>query len=105
MAGGPRHPGRPGPHKPPRGVRTLLGGLARCPCGNVVTGMPSHTGHHIYRCAPATRNQRYAGGHVARQAAVVEDFIERTVVARLSRADAADLVAAPERGVDVAGAS
>jgi hypothetical protein len=40
---------------------------------------------------------------VARQAAVVEDFIERTVIARLSRADAADLVAAPERGVDVAG--
>ena len=33
--------------KPPRGVKTLLGGLARCPCGNVVTGMPSHTG--IYR--------------------------------------------------------
>ncbi|HTT55232.1 MAG TPA: recombinase family protein [Streptosporangiaceae bacterium] len=89
--------------KPPRGVRTLLGGLACCPCGNVVTGMPSHTGHHIYRCAPATRNRAYRGGHVARQAAVVEDFIERTVIARLSRADAADLVAAPERGVDVAG--
>ena len=30
--------------KPPRGVRTLLGGLALCPCGDVVTGMPSHTG-------------------------------------------------------------
>ena len=40
--------------KPPRGVRTLLGGLGLCPCGNVVTGMPSHTGHHIYRCTPAT---------------------------------------------------
>jgi site-specific DNA recombinase len=45
----------------------------------------------------------YAGGHVARQAAVVEDFIERTVIARLFRPDAADLLAAPERGVDVAG--
>ena len=59
--------------KPPRGVRTLLGGLALCPCGNVVTGMPSHTGHHIYRCTPATRNRAYHGGHVARQAEPVED--------------------------------
>ena len=39
--------------KPPRGVRTLLGGLALCPCGNVVAGVPSHTGHRIYRCIPA----------------------------------------------------
>ncbi len=88
--------------KPPRGVRTLLGGLALCPCGNVVTGMPSHTGHHIYRCAPPGRDPGYHG-HVARQAAPVEDFIERTVIARLSASDAADLVAVPEGGPDVAG--
>ena len=75
--------------KPPRGVKTLLGGLARCPCGNVVTGMPSHTGHHIYRCTPATRNRAYHGGHVARQAEPVETFIEKLVVVRLSRSDAA----------------
>ena len=30
--------------KPPHGVRTLLGGLALCPGGNVLTGQPSHTG-------------------------------------------------------------
>ena len=88
--------------KPPRGVRTLLGGLALCPCGNVVTGMPSHTGHHIYRCTPATRNRAYPGGHVARQAGPVEMFIEKLVVARLSRPDAADLVTVEEAGVDVA---
>jgi DNA invertase Pin-like site-specific DNA recombinase len=87
--------------KPPRGVRTLLGGLALCPCGNVVTGMPSHTGHHIYRCTPATRNRAYSGTHVARQAVPVEEFIEKIVVGRLSRADAADLVAVEETGVDV----
>jgi len=87
--------------KPPRGVRTLLGGLALCPCGNVVTGMPSHTGHHIYRCTPATRNRAYQGTHVARQAVPVEGFIEKIVVGRLSRADAADLVAVEETGVDV----
>ena len=87
--------------KPPRGVRTLLGGLALCPCGNVVTGMPSHTGHHIYRCAPGTRNRAYPGPHVARQAVPVEEFITKLVVGRLSRADAADLVAVPESGPDV----
>jgi site-specific DNA recombinase len=89
--------------KPPRGVRTLLGGLACCPCGNVVTGMPSHTGHHIYRCTPATRNRAYRGGHVARQAGPVEEFVEKLVVARLSRPDAADLVSVQDSGVDVAG--
>ena len=26
--------------KPPRGVRTLLGGIALCPCGNVAVGRP-----------------------------------------------------------------
>ena len=88
--------------RPSRGVRTLLGGLALCPCGNVVTGMPSHTGHHIYRCAPPGRDPGHHG-HVARQAAPVEDFIERAVIARLSAPDAADLVAVPEGGPDVAG--
>jgi site-specific DNA recombinase len=87
--------------KPPRGVRTLLGGLALCPCGNVVVGMPSHTGHHIYRCSPASRNRDWADGHVARQAAPVEDFITEVVIGRLSRPDAADLVAVSEGGPDV----
>jgi site-specific DNA recombinase len=90
-------PGR----KPPRGVRTLLGGLAVCPCGNVVTGMPSHTGRHIYRCTPATRNRAWRSGHVARQAAPVESFITKLLIARLSRPDAADLVAVPEDAPDV----
>jgi site-specific DNA recombinase len=83
-------------------VQTLLGGLAMCPCGNVVTGMPSHTGHHIYRCTPATRNRGWRGGHVARQAAPVEEFIEKVVIGRLSRPDAADLIAVPEGGPGVA---
>jgi site-specific DNA recombinase len=89
--------------KPPRGVRTLLGGIARCPCGNVVTGMPSHTGHHIYRCAPPGRDASFTSGHVARRAAPVEDLVERAVIARLSRPDAADLLAPIEHGPDVAG--
>ena len=82
-------------------MRTFLGGLALCPCGNVVTGMPSHTGHHIYRCNPATRNRDHDGGHVARQSVPVDEFIKKLAVARLSRDDAADLVAVEENGVDV----
>jgi hypothetical protein len=87
--------------KPPRGVRTLLGGLALCPCGNVVTGMPNHTTQRIYRCQPPTRNRDWAAGHVARQAGPVENYIEKLVIGRLSREDAADLVAVPEGGPDV----
>jgi site-specific DNA recombinase len=87
---------------PPRGVRTLLGGLARCPCENVITGMPSHTGHRIYRCTPATRNRDWPGGHVARQAGPVDAFITRLVIARMSRDDAASLVTNPSTGTDVA---
>ena len=79
--------------KPPRGVRTLLGGLALCPCGNVVAGGPSHTGHRVYRCSMPTRDRSWPGEHVARQAGPVEEFIDKLVVGRLSRADAADLVA------------
>jgi DNA invertase Pin-like site-specific DNA recombinase len=87
--------------KPPRGVRTLLGGLALCPCGNVVAGGPSHTGHRVYRCSAPTRDRSWPGAHVARQAEPVEKFIEKLVIGRLSRADAAGLVAAPENGPDV----
>jgi DNA invertase Pin-like site-specific DNA recombinase len=89
--------------KPPRGVRTLLGGLALCPCGNAVGGTVSHTGRHIYRCIPVSRDPAWAGGHVARQAAPVEEFITRLVIGRLSRADAAGLLDVPEGGPDVAG--
>ncbi|HEY2519778.1 MAG TPA: hypothetical protein VGJ19_06675 [Streptosporangiaceae bacterium] len=83
-------------------MRTLLGGLALCPCGNVVTGLPSHTGHHVYRCSPATRNRTWRGGHVARQAVPVEEFITKLVIGRLSRPDAAGLIAVREGGPDVA---
>jgi site-specific DNA recombinase len=40
---------------------------------------------------------------VARQAGPVEEFVEKLVVARLSRPDAADLVSVEEAGIDVAG--
>jgi site-specific DNA recombinase len=87
--------------KPPRGVRTLLGGIAQCPCGNITTGQPSHSGRYIYRCSPHTRNRAWSGTHVARKAREIEDFIVRLVIARLSRDDAADLIEMPEGGPDV----
>jgi site-specific DNA recombinase len=46
--------------KPPRGVRTLLGGLACCPCGNVVTGCrrtPGITSTGAPRPAATPRSQ------------------------------------------------
>jgi site-specific DNA recombinase len=82
--------------KPPRGVRTLPGGLALRPCGNVVSGMPNHRGQRVYRCQPPTRNRDWDGGHVARQAGPVEDYIEMLVKGRMAREDAADLIALPE---------
>jgi hypothetical protein len=52
--------------KPPRGVRTLLGGLALCPCSNITVGSHSHTGHQMYRCSLPTRDRTRPGPHVAR---------------------------------------
>jgi hypothetical protein len=48
------------------------------------------------------RNRAWAGGHVARQAPPVEDFIARSVTGRLSRPDAAGLLEADASGPDVA---
>ena len=87
--------------KPPRGVRTLLGGIARCPCGNVAVGSHSHTGHQVYRCSMPTRDRTWPGEHVARKAAEVDEFIEKLAIGRLSRDDAADLVADTQGGPDV----
>ena len=47
--------------KPPRRGADAAGGLALCPCGNVVAGGPSHTGHRIYRCSMPTRDRSWPG--------------------------------------------
>ena len=67
VAGRRRAAGRPG-RKPPRGVRTLLGGLATCQCGNVVNGSINHRRDHVYNCQYSTRAGR-PGPHVAVRAA------------------------------------
>ena len=80
--------------KPPRGVRTLLGGLAVCRCGNRVIGGVQATGKHAYRCNPATREAR-PGPHCQHVAAPVDDYVERVIIERLSRPDVADLITPP----------
>jgi hypothetical protein len=89
--------------KPPRGVRTLLGGLARCVCGNVITGSRSYQGNAVYRCQPATRSG--PGPHTAIRADLVDTWVgggqyagkelPGMVVDRLSRPDVADLITPP----------
>ena len=90
-------PGR----KPPKGVRTLLGGLAVCPCGNVVEGGTNQRGDHVYRCRPATRGDR-PGPHVAVRAEPVDEYVQWRVVGKLASNDVADLVKPPPH-VDTAG--
>lgn len=87
--------------KPPRGVRTLLGGLATCPCGNVVMGATNHHRYKVYRCAPASRAGR-PGPHVAVRAEPVDEWVEDMVLDRLSMPDLADLVSPPPQA-DTAG--
>ncbi len=76
------------------GVRTLLGGLAQCRCGNVVTSSVNSTGKHVYRCSPSTRNGR-PGPHCQQMSGPVDRYVERVITARLARDDAADLITPP----------
>lgn len=85
--------------KPPKGVRTLLGGLALCACGNVIAGSTNRFGH-VYRCQPSSRVGR-PGPHVAVAAGQVDEYVEAVIVERLSRPDVADLITPPKH-VDTA---
>ena len=82
-------------------MRTLLGGLAVCRCGNVVTGAVNHLGQHVYRCQVANRNGR-AGPHVQVRAEPVNEYAERVVLHVLSSCEVADVMAPPPHA-DTAG--
>jgi site-specific DNA recombinase len=90
-------PGR----KPPKGVRSLLGGLAVCPCGNVAEHGTNHRGDGVYRCRPATRGGR-PGPHVAVSAGQVDKHVEKAALDALRRPDLAGIVTQP-RHVNAAG--
>ena len=87
--------------KPPRGVRSLLGGLAVCACGNIVNATVNHRRDRVYNCQYSTRAGR-PGPHVAVRAEAVEEYVERVVLAVLSSDELADLVSPPPH-VDTAG--
>lgn len=76
-----------------RGIRSLLGGIARCYCGAPAYGTRNSRGTPGYRCRDmATRLQPGSHGHVCRLSSPVDDYITELVIERLSRPDAADLL-------------
>jgi site-specific DNA recombinase len=83
--------------KPPRGVRTLLGGLARCRCGNTCLGSQNALGQPVYRCDPVHRGDR-PGPHMQQRITQVDEFVVAMITGRLARPDVADLITPPATG-------
>lgn len=79
--------------------RWLGSGIYRCRCGSPmrVNMSGQRAGRPIYRC------QQSGSGHVSVPVAEADDLVERVVTGKLSRPDAASLIASPVKGVDVAG--
>lgn len=77
---------------PAQRSRTLLSGVATCGvCGATIqSGGNGRPGIPGYRCSASM-------GHFARMAAPVDDYVSAVAVARLSRPDAAELLADPDR--------
>jgi DNA invertase Pin-like site-specific DNA recombinase len=80
-----------------RGVRTLLGGVARCRCGAPMFGGRNTRGDPAYRCRDMSGQSFTRGPHVTRTAAPINGYIRDLVVERLSRPDAVDLLTDPAR--------
>jgi len=84
----------PGRRRKTRGVRSLLGGLARCYCGAPAYGTRNSRGAPGYRCREMAGTAMGLGGrgHVCRLSGPVDDYVSEIVIERLSRPDAADLL-------------
>jgi hypothetical protein len=77
------------------GVRSLGGGLFRCPCGNVLrSAHVARLGYSKYECQPATRQAGVAGPHSAQRAEWVDRRVQAVIIKRLSRSDLADMLTA-----------
>lgn len=82
----------PGPAR-----KWMLSGLARCgECGIYLICTRGRGGRLVYRCRDGQADG--GGGHVARDVATLDGFVSRLVVARLSRPDAAGLLAVDHAG-------
>ncbi len=79
--------------------RWLGSGIYLCPCGSPmrVHKAGDHSTRPVYRC------QQGGKGHVSVPVAPMDDLVARVVTEKLSRPDAASLIAPPAPGVDVAG--
>lgn len=87
-----------GRHAP---ARTLLGMLGRCRCGAPVTGTWSGDGKRpAYRCHQLSP-ERGEGPHVFVRRDLIDEWVSKLVIERLSRDDAIGLIEAPA-GVDTA---
>lgn len=82
--------------KPSQGVRSLLGGLALCRCGNHVTGSRGGNGRPSYRCHIPSRGDR-EGPHVFTRRAPVDAYVQAATVAWLAAPGNAERLA-PARG-------
>ena len=81
---------RAGPRKRGAPVRTLLSNIAVCgKCGSHVIGIRDGKGTPLYRCADTA--------HLARQREPIDALVVATVIKRLARPDAAELVRDEER--------
>jgi site-specific DNA recombinase len=89
----------PGRRKKVQGVRTLLGGIARCPCGNHLVASMNSMKQPTYRCNPLTQNGR-PGPHTSVQRQPVDEYIDFLTVSALITSGH-DLVS-PATGPDVA---
>jgi site-specific DNA recombinase len=76
----------------PRGVRSLLGGLAVCRCGNRVIHTHAQQGHGVYRCDHASRD-RANGPHVSVKSEMIDTYITDIIAHTMTQPDAAALFA------------
>jgi DNA invertase Pin-like site-specific DNA recombinase len=84
-------PARKPSRKGRSGVRSLLGGLALCRCGNVVAANHvTRLDYSQYRCQPATRTA--PGPHACQRMDAVDACVSAVIIERLSRPDAAGLI-------------
>jgi hypothetical protein len=85
-------------HAPGPAPRWLGSGIYRCACGAAmrVHKAGDHANRPVYRC------QQPGKGHVTIPVAQIDDLVARVVIEKLSRPDAADLIARPAKGIDVA---
>ncbi|WP_192810052.1 recombinase family protein [Actinomadura rudentiformis] len=91
-------PARRTNHEPGPAAKWLGSGIYRCPCGGKMRSNTTASVAHrpVYRCKDTG-----APGHVTIPRADADEYVSRVVIERLSRPDAAELIATPSATIDV----